>query len=111
VDLGWIDTLEEYRDVFIIAYMAAGVLFFLVATVFAALIGFVSFRTVTKTRGVIRDNVQPALENVRDTSASVRTTVAFISDNAVTPVVKVYGAFAGARRFIAIFTRIARGGA
>jgi len=48
------------------------------------------------------------LENVRETTENVRGTVAFVSDYAVTPVVRTYGIIAGARRFMAVVTRFRR---
>ncbi|KKL22951.1 hypothetical protein LCGC14_2430290, partial [marine sediment metagenome] len=66
------------------------------------------FATVRKVRRVVGDSVQPTLENVRETTENVRGTVAFISDHAVTPVVRTYGIFAGARRFVVVVSRFTR---
>ena len=108
MEIGFIDTPERWRDVFIMSFMAAGTLLFLVGIVFTLIIGLLSVRTALMARGVIRDSLRPALENVRETTGSVRGTVAFISDYAVTPVVRAYSAYAGARRFIVVFMRFAR---
>ena len=45
---------------------------------------------------------------MRQTSESVRGTVEFVSDYAVSPVVKTYGTVAGARQFIAVMSRLGR---
>ncbi|MCH8051778.1 MAG: hypothetical protein IIC86_07150 [Chloroflexi bacterium] len=37
----------------------------------------------------------------------MKSTVAFVSDNAVKPVVKVYGVAAGARRFVSVASKVA----
>ncbi len=103
-----IDTLQDFRDVTVIAFTIAGTVLFLVGIVVTALIGGTAFFTVRKVRRVVSDNVQPTLENVRETTENVRGTVAFISDHAVTPVVRTYGIFAGARRFIAVVSRFTR---
>lgn len=103
-----IDTLQDFRDVTVIAFTIAGTALFLVGIVVTALIGGTAFFTVRKVRRVISDSVHPTLENVRETTENVRGTVAFISDHAVTPVVRTYGMFAGARRFIAVVSRFTR---
>jgi len=108
MEIGFIDTPERWRDVFIMSFMAAGTLLFLVGVVFTVVIGVLTVRTVLSARGVFRNSLQPALENVRETTNSVRSTVTFISDYAVTPVVRAYSAYAGARRFIVVFMRFAR---
>ena len=64
--------------------------------------------TVSKVKGVVSDSVQPTLENVRETTENVRGTVAFVSDYAVTPVVRSYGIIAGARRFMVVVSRFRR---
>ena len=103
-----IDTLQDLRDVTIISFTIAGTVLFLVGTILAIVIGGTAFFTVRKVRKVVSDSVQPALENVRDTTENVRGTVAFVSDYAVTPVVRTYGIIAGARRFMAVVTRFRR---
>lgn len=108
MEIGWIDTPEEWRDVFIMAFMVAGILLSLITALFVGLIGWAAFRAVNKTRSILKTNLQPTLENVRETSESVRGTVAFISDYAVRPVVRVYSTYAGARRFVATFARLVR---
>ena len=100
-----IDTLQDLRDVTIISFTIAGTVLFLIAIVFTVVIGWATKSTVSKVKGMVSDSVQPTLENVRETTESVRGTVAFVSDYAVTPVVRTYGIIAGARRFIAVVSR------
>lgn len=108
MDIGLLVIREELRDWFIIAYTALGALLFFVAIFFTIVIGLLSTGTVLRTRRILKDNIQPTLENVRQTTENVRGTVAFVSDYAVKPVVKAYGAAAGARRFVAVITRMSR---
>ncbi|MEE8347738.1 MAG: hypothetical protein V3S20_10345 [Dehalococcoidia bacterium] len=97
--------LQELRDITIISFTIAGTVLFLVGIILSIVIGGMTFATVRKVRRVVSDNVQPTLENVRNTTENVRGTVAFISDHAVTPVVRTYGVFAGARRFMVVVSR------
>ena len=108
MEIGWVDTPEDWRDVFIMAYMAAGTLLFLVAALFTIVIGLLTVGAMSKVRSLLGNTVRPALENVREASESVRGSAAFISDYAVRPVMRAYGTYAGARRFIATFARLAR---
>ncbi|MEE8346074.1 MAG: hypothetical protein V3S20_01880 [Dehalococcoidia bacterium] len=108
MEIGWVNTPQDWRDVFIMAFMVAGTVLFLVGILFTIVVGGMAFATVRKVKRVIGDNVQPTLENVRETTENVRGTVAFISDHAVTPVVRTYGIIAGARRFVVVVSRFTR---
>src|SRR3972149_8307306 len=103
-----IDTLQDLRDVTIISFTIAGTVLFLIAIILAVVIGGLTLATVSKVKSVVSEGVEPPLENVRATTENVRGTVAFISDYAVTPVVRTYGIFAGARRFIVVVSRFTR---
>ncbi len=103
-----IDTLQDLRDVTIISFTIAGTVLFLIAIIFTVVIGWATKSTVSKVKGVMSDSVQPTLENVRETTENVRGTVAFVSDYAVTPVVRTYGIIAGARRFMVVVSRFRR---
>jgi hypothetical protein len=100
-----IDTLQDLRDVTIISFTIAGTVLFLVGIILAIVIGGMLFATVRKMRRVVSDSVLPTMENVRETTENVRSTVAFVSEHAVTPVVRTYGLLAGARRFIVVVSR------
>ena len=100
--------LQELRDITIVSFTITGTVLFLVAIIFTVVIGWAAKSTVSKVNGVVSDSVQPTLENVRETTENVRGTVAFVSDYAVTPVVRTYGIIAGARRFMVVVSRFRR---
>ncbi len=100
--------LQELRDITVISFTITGTVLFLVANIFTVVIGGAAKSTVSKVKGVVSDSVQPTLENVRETTENVRGTVAFVSDYAVTPVVRTYGIIAGARRFMVVVSRFRR---
>ena len=108
MEIGWIETPEDWRDVFIMAFMVAGTIMFLILTLFTIVIGFLSISLINRTRGLVKDKVAPAMENVKATSNTTRNTVSFISDYAVRPVVSAYGIYAGSRRFLSILGRLSR---
>jgi SNF family Na+-dependent transporter len=97
--------LQELRDISIVSFCIAGTVLFLVAIIFTVVIGWAAKSTVSKVKGVVSDSVQPTLESVRETTENVQSTVAFVSDYAVTPVVRTYGIIAGARRFMVVVSR------
>ena len=108
MEVFWMDTPEDWTMFFIMCYCAAGTIVFLIATIMAVVSGYLSARTLTTTQKVLTDSVRPALENVRETTSTVRGTAAFMSEKAVTPVVKAYATYAGARQFMTVLARLAR---
>jgi hypothetical protein len=107
METGPLLSLSEWRDIALIVYTILGALLFLVAIVVTAGTGFLAWRTLGKAKQVV-GNLGPAVENVRETTATVRGTVSFVSDTAVKPVVRAYGAYAGARRFVSVLARFTR---
>jgi hypothetical protein len=107
LELGYIDTPEEWRDLFIMMFMAAGTLLFLLAIIFTLITGFMGVGVLSRVRTIVKENVQPAARNVRETTENVKGTVEFVSDTAVKPVVKAYGVAAGARRFVGVAVKVA----
>lgn len=117
MEIGWIDTPEEWRDLFIMMYCVAGVITFVLATFFVLVTGALSAGILNRTRGLMKNSVGPTLENVRATSENVRgasreirTTITFVSDRAIMPVIRVYGTAAAARKFVSVFARRASKG-
>lgn len=110
MEIGYLDTPEEWRDLFLMMFTAAGTIVLIVALFFTLVIGMITTATVLRTRRILKDSVSPALENVRATTTTVRTTVEFVSDYAVRPVAKAYGTFAGARKFVTVLARVRRKG-
>jgi hypothetical protein len=101
-------SLQESRDVAIIAYCIAGTLAFILIVFFTIVVGVLSTMTVNRTRQVLKSNVQPTLESVRQTSDSVRGTVQFASDYAIMPLIRTYATVAGAREFVTVLARLGR---
>ncbi len=102
---------EEVRDYVIIVSGSIGVIVLIAMLFFTLVIGVLVTSLVLKTRGIIKDKVQPAMENVKATTSTVRTTVTFVSEYAINPVAKAYGTYQGARRFVSVLARFrGRGG-
>lgn len=108
MEIGWIDTPQDWRDFFLMCFTVAGTILFLISIIFTIAIGWMTFLTVNRARSIMKNSLQPTIENVRQTSENVRGTVSFVSDNAVKPVVRVYSTYAGARRFVAVLVKFTR---
>ncbi len=103
-----LDTLQEWRDVFLIAFTALGTLLFFVAMLFTLFIGWQTVSTLRKVRKVLDEDVRPTLDNVREATENAKGTVGFMSDKAVKPVMRAYGFYSGARKFAAVVGRVSK---
>jgi hypothetical protein len=102
-------TLADVRDVFIIIYGTLGIIFFVVGIV-AAIIITMSVKSLLNTvKGMVDENVKPAVTSVRDAAETMKGTTDFVGRSAVAPIAKAYGAFAGVRRGLGVLGNL-RGG-
>ncbi len=103
-------SLEEARDAVIIIYALLGILFFLVAII-VALAVFFAIRMVTGlARTAYEESARPLADDVRGTVQSVRGTVEFVSDQAISPMIRVIAVARGLRRGVETMAGLARRG-
>jgi hypothetical protein len=100
-------SLQDARDWAIIVSAVVGTITFLTIFIVTFVSGFLTWGILRRVRSILKDNVQPAATNVKETAQNIRGTVSYISDTAVRPVVTAYGVAAGARRFVGVVTRVA----
>jgi len=98
-----IDSLQDVRDVTIIAFTIAGTVLFLAAIVVTVVVGMAATGAFRAARRLIDEGVKPMVSNVRGT-------VTFVSDTAVSPIIRAYGLLAGARRGLGVLSGLARKG-
>jgi hypothetical protein len=98
-----IDSLQDVRDVTIIAFTVTGTLLFLVAIIVTALAGTAAVGAFKAARRLIDDGIKPTVDNMRGT-------VTFVSDTAVTPIVRAYGFYAGVRRGLGVLSGLSKRG-
>jgi hypothetical protein len=98
-----IDSLQDVRDVTIIAFTIAGTILFLAAIVVTVVVGVAATSAFRAARGLIDDGVKPMVGNVRET-------VTFVSDTAVAPIIRVYGLISGARRGLGVLSGLTQRG-
>jgi hypothetical protein len=94
--------VETFRDWVIIIMGIAVAAFFLVAMLLTAVIGLLTRGLLKKTSSMIDDGVRPLLDSARQTSETVRGTATYVSEAAVTPIVRAYGVVAGVRRAVGV---------
>jgi hypothetical protein len=96
--------LSDWRDVIIIAAGSLTILVLLALFVFTVVIGLATRGLIGVVRSLLRDEVAPLLQQVRLTVKRVQGTATFISENAVGPVIRVYGMVAGGRRLLGVLS-------
>ncbi|MQA00902.1 MAG: hypothetical protein GEU80_16550 [Dehalococcoidia bacterium] len=91
-------SLENVRDVVIIVYGVMGI--FLLVVLSIATIGlWIAVRALTKgVATLVEDPIRPTLDEVRKTVENMRGTSEFVSDTAVSPLIKVVAVARGVRR-------------
>jgi membrane protein implicated in regulation of membrane protease activity len=101
--------LQDLRDLTIVIFTIAGTVMFVFATL-AAMAAAIAFVTAIRAIRALRRNLEPTLEGLQDTVSNLRGTSAFVSENAVSPIIRVYGVYSGARRFAGVMSRVFRRG-
>lgn len=91
-------TLEQTRDVVVIAYGVLGALFFLVAIGVAIAILAIVRTGAAAGREAFEESVRPVLDDARASARSVRGSVEFVADHAVSPLIRAVAAARGMRR-------------
>lgn len=72
--------------------------FFIVALVATVVLGLLARALLKKSLSLIDENVKPLLGTAKQTADHVKGTAGFVSQAAVTPIVRTYGVVAGVRR-------------
>ncbi len=106
-----IDTLEDLRDVTIVAFTIAGTVVFLVSIMVALVTLWVLLQVrglVSRLNHLLTENLPPALSSLRESADTLRSTTAFVSETVVRPVAKTYGLLMAARQFLSVLTRVRR---
>lgn len=102
--------LDEVRDVVIIIYGLAGILFFLVGIIVTVGI-FIALRmAMGASRDAFDESVRPALDDARGMVHTARGSFEFVADSAVSPVIRVVAVARGVRRGLDAVTGFARRG-
>ncbi len=90
--------VATFRDWVIIFMGIAVAAFFFVALILTIVLGLLVRALLKKTSALMDDSVKPLLGTARQTADNVKGTAVYVSESAVTPIVKAYGVIAGVRR-------------
>ena len=101
-------SLAEIRDGFLIVYGVLGIIFFFIASIVIIVVGLTAKSLMRNVSGLINDSVKPTIGSVRDAAETVRGTTEFIGKNAITPIVRTYGIFAGVKKGLGVMGAIGR---
>ena len=99
-------SLQDWRDVIIIAAGSLTILVLLAIFILTVVLGLAARNLLGAIQGLLRDEVKPLLGSAHQTVQKIHGTTTFIGENAVTPVVRVYGAVAGVRRMVGVLSEI-----
>jgi len=92
------DNVALARDWVIIFMGLATGLFFVVGLVFLIILGLLTRILLKKSIAILDENVKPTLGSVQESVNNVKGTTTYVSQAAVTPIVRTYGVVAGVRR-------------
>ena len=99
-------SLDNVRDVVIIVAGSFAVLVLVAVLVFTVVLGLASRALLRTLRSVLKDDLRPLLDSAQQTVQTVRGTTTFIGEKAVSPIIRVFGVVAGARRAVGVVTGV-----
>lgn len=102
------ESLADWRDIIIIASGGLMIFLFVLLIVFTFLLGTATRSLLSTIQNMVRTEVSPLLDSARETVQSVRGTTVFVSENAVRPIIRVYGIIAAFRRAFAVLMGFVR---
>lgn len=94
--------LQDWRDVIIIAAGAIMILVLIAVFVFTVVLGLATRGLISTIQTLLKGEVTPLLDSVRQSVQNVRGTTAFIGETAVAPIIRVFSIVAGARRMLGV---------
>ena len=87
------DSWSEWRDITIVAMGFFAALALLVTVILLMALVFL----VVTARSVLKENVRPALDSLRDSLDNIRGTTEFAGENVAAPIIRVYSIVRGVR--------------
>ena len=99
-------SLAGARDIIIIAAGSLLILVLLAVFIFTVVLGLAIRALLGAVRTLLRDEVTPLIQQARQTVKRFQGTATFISENAVSPVIRVYGIYAGGRKLFGVLSGV-----
>jgi hypothetical protein len=102
------ESLADWRDIIIIAGGGLMIFLFVLLIVFTFLLGTATRSLLSTIQNMLRTEVSPLLDSARQTVQNVQGTTVFVSENAVRPIIRIYGIIAAFRRAFAVLMGFVR---
>ena len=100
-------SLQDVRDIIIIAAGSLTVLVLLALFVVTVVLGIAIRALLGGIQSLLRDEATPLLHSGRQTLGRIQGTATFVSETAASPIIRVYGVVAGTRRFLGVLSGVA----
>lgn len=98
--------LADWRDIVVIVLGVLTILTLVAILAVTIVLGLAVRMLIGNANRVVKDQVSPLIGSAQDTVTTVKGTATFVSETTVTPIVRVYGVVAGARRAVAVIAGI-----
>jgi hypothetical protein len=102
--------VATFRDWVIIVAGIAIAAFFVGGLIVTIVLGLLVRSLLGKTSSLIDENVKPLLASAKETADTAKGTASFVSEAAVTPVIRTYGVVAGVRRAAGVLSGLTGAG-
>jgi hypothetical protein len=99
--------VATFRDWVIIVSGIAIAAFFLGALIVTLVLGMLMRALLKKLSALVDERVSPLLDTAKQSAEEVRGTTKYVSQAAVTPIVRTYGVVAGVRRAASVLSGLA----
>ncbi|MFQ5879512.1 MAG: hypothetical protein ACE5IZ_05000 [Dehalococcoidia bacterium] len=103
-------SIQEWRDWSIIVFTSTGAAAFLASLLLMIFVGYYAIRLLSAIRNTVENGVTPLLSSFRETANSVRGTTAFVTETAVSPIIRILSVVAGVRRALGVLLGFGRRG-
>lgn len=102
--------VATFRDWVIIFMGIAIAAFFVVAMVVTLVLALVARSLMKKSSALMDENLKPLLDSAKQTADGVKGTTSYVSQAAVTPIIRTYGVVAGVRRAASVLAGLTGSG-
>jgi hypothetical protein len=99
--------VATFRDWVVIFMGIAVAAFFVVALVMTIVLGLLGRIVLRKTSALLDESVKPLLGSAKQSADNIKGTTAYVSNAAVTPIIRTYGVVAGVRRAAGVIAGLA----
>lgn len=90
--------LQELRDLVLVIFAIAGTVLFVISAVVLLSVGVVARSLIVNVNRAVQEGIVPTVRAIRETVNTIRGTTSYISQTAVSPLMRGYAALAALRK-------------